>query len=357
MTHLMATGFPRNGASMANSMGYLIVGHGTRNEIGQNQVRELFGQITRNSGPACLPAESSALAFLELAEPDIPAAMAQLHQHGVRDLVVVPILLFSAGHAQHDIPNVVQAACDQYGMRILRQSRSLGCDPNILALSARRFQEALDCTFTGGIQESQSDYGFRVGRSSETDRSNSDGFGRPADIPTRDCPAKTRPACIGSQPSCPSCVVDVTGARLTGTRVLESRSGKNADHAPIPDCSQVGLAMIGRGSNSASATADMLEFAEKRIRMTPVAWSTTGFIHAQRPSVDEALDGLAATGLPYLVVQPHIIFEGELINDLRREIAYRQTFSKSQRWIITESLGADSQLANAICRLASVANH
>ena len=87
-----------------------------------------------------------------------------------------------------------------------------------------------------------------------------------------------------------------------------------------------------------------------------------GFIHAQRPTVDEALDGLAATGLPWLVVQPHLLFEGELISDLRREVEYRQSFSTSQKWIITETLGAgidhrdpinsDNRLAVALCKLA-----
>jgi sirohydrochlorin ferrochelatase len=140
--------------------------------------------------------------------------------------------------------------------------------------------------------------------------------------------------------------------------------------APLGEVDQrsVALALIGRGSSSTEATSAMLQFTEQRVQATPVGWYSTGFIHAQRPTVDEALDGLAATGLPWLVVQPHLLFEGELVEDLRREVEYRQSFSKSQRWLITGTLGAgictaaetnstpsDARLAAALCKLATIA--
>ena len=240
-------------------VGYLIVGHGTRSKAGQDQVRGVFNQMTQLDGADSLSGAPAELAFLELAEPDIPTAVERLFHAGVRQLVVVPVLLFSAGHARQDIPDAVESAANRLGMQIHRQCSSLCLDPAIVNLSAERLHRALELH---------------------------------------------------------------AGIRPDANLIAEG----------------VALALVGRGSSSEQATAAMLQFAELRARATPVAWSSVGFIHAQRPTVDEALDGLAATGLPWLVVQPHLLFEGELVDELRREVAYRQSFSSSQKWIVPRRL-------------------
>jgi sirohydrochlorin ferrochelatase len=318
------------GKTQDSTVGYLIVGHGTRNTAGQNQVRQLFSQMTNEMAHYSLPGHASALAFLELAQPDIPTAVEQLHRRGVVDLVVVPVLLFTAGHAERDIPQAVQVECERRGMRILRQSSSLGCDSHILELSADRFRDALRAAVQWDATAEN----------------------------LSNCPSRSRPACSATVPGCSACVTDSSATMQSAqncppfdfAKSVPKRSSAELS-PPLPSPDQIGLAMIGRGSNSDTATNAMLRFAELRTQMTPTAWSTTGFIHAQRPTVDEALDGLAATGLPYLVVQPHLLFEGELVEELRREIAYRQTFTNSQHWIIAETLGANAQLAEALCRL------
>ncbi len=278
----------------SREVGYLVVGHGTRSRSGQDQVRAVFAQMTQLPGPCSLRDLPAELAFLELAEPDIPTAVERLYQAGVRQLVIVPILLFSAGHAQNDIPEAVESAANRFGISLSRQCSSLCLDPTIVALSAERFHCALS-------------------KSSPLSQSPDASF-------------------------------------LTGSKHLSSDSLRS-------DSQSIALALIGRGSSSDEATAAMLQFAELRTQATPVGWSSVGFIHAQRPSVDEALDGLSATGLPLLVVQPHLLFEGELMNELRSEVTYRQSFSPSQKWIITETLGAsvqsgDARLAAALCQLA-----
>ncbi len=258
--------------------GYLVVGHGTRNRAGQEQVRTVFAQMQALNGPDSLRGLPAELAFLELAEPDISTAVERLHQAGVLRIIVVPVLLFTAAHAKRDIPEAVEIAASQFGMVVERHCSSLCLDSSIIALSAERFRQAL---------------------------------------------------------------------------LTQSDLKPDADSVE----SEVALALIGRGSSSEDATAAMLQFAELRSRVTACNWSSVGFIHAQRPTVDEALDGLAATGLPWLVVQPHLLFEGELVEELRREIEYRQSFSTSQKWILAETLGAgvqngDKRLATALCKLA-----
>ena len=274
-------------SSCGGKVGYLVVGHGTRNRAGLDQIRAVFAQMNQMDAGESLRGLPTELAFLELAKPDISTAVERLFRAGVQQLVIVPVLLFSAGHAQQDIPVAVEAAANQFGMQIRRQCSSLCLDPSIVALSAERFREAINAHA---------------------------GFASNANLPAEG----------------------------------------------------VALALIGRGSSSEAATAAMLQFAELRTHETPVSWSSVGFIHAQRPTVDEALDGLAATGLPWLVVQPHLLFEGELIEDLRREVEYRQSFSTSQKWVITATLGSgivltdlnnsDNRLAKALCKLALQSN-
>jgi sirohydrochlorin cobaltochelatase len=258
------------------TLGYLLVGHGTRKAAGQDQFRTVYAQFESLMKP-----HPSALAFLELAEPDIPTAIANLAAQGVSRLVTVPVLLFSAGHAQRDIPEAVEAAAAIWEIQIERQVPAFECSPPVLALSALRFREAV--CFAGSLSDES-------------------------------------PAC----------------------------GGKCLGHV----CSQAGLVMLGRGSNSTSATEEMRRFTELRVEQTHVAWHQTGFIHAQQPSVAAALDELASSEHPVAVVQPHLLFEGELIDSLRAEVARRQALQPQKRWFITDTLGTDSSLAKTLATLA-----
>lgn len=274
------------------TVGYLLVGHGTRKAAGQDQFRVVYSQFEALMQPA-----PTALAFLELAEPDIPTAIAKLAAMGVKRLITVPVLLFSAGHAERDIPEAVEAAAADLNLHIDRQSPAFECSDPVLALSARRFREAV-C------------YAGSVSTTSTT---------------TTSAPASSDPL---ESPACGGCCLG---------------------HV----CSQTALLMIGRGSNSAKATEDMRRFTRLRVEQTAVAWHQTGFIHAQKPNVTEALDELAATDFPIAVVQPHLLFEGELIENLRTEVARRQLLQPERRWVITSTLGTDISLARTLAEIAT----
>lgn len=117
-------------------------------------------------------------------------------------------------------------------------------------------------------------------------------------------------------------------------------------------CPHVGLAMIGRGSRSSTATDEMRQFTSHRCQLTPVSWVTTGFIHAQRPNVTEALDALETTSCQTAVVQPHLLFEGELMDELRQQVAERQRKNPAQRWVVTNTLGVDELLSATLAEFA-----
>ena len=84
-----------NMSSTSDDRGWLIVGHGTRSERGQAEFRQVARQLAEN---LVGPAEH---AFLELAQPTIAEGVQRLAERHVREIVVVPLLLFTAGEARY----------------------------------------------------------------------------------------------------------------------------------------------------------------------------------------------------------------------------------------------------------------
>lgn len=244
-------------------IGFLLIGHGTRNRIGQQQFLDVHEEFRRLVEP-----HVSIACFLELAEPSIEFALGQFAERGIKEIITVPTLLFSAGHAQTDIPEAVLAGAEMHGIRVLGQSRELGCTPTLLNLSAQKYRQVLcACTDTCGV---------------------------------------------GS-------------------------------------CQQVALGMIGRGSRSESATQKMLEFSTLRHQMTPAAFRTTGFVYGQEPNLERTLDILQDRPEPVVVVQPHLLFQGDLYDHIRASVHGRQTADRSKRWLVPDVLGGLTTASQVSC--------
>ena len=116
----------------------LLVGHGTRDERGVAEFVETTTLVAK-----LVPEIAVESGFLELAEPSIELALERLVERRVREVIVVPLLLFAAGHAKQDIPEEVAAAAVRFPHVKLRQAGPLGCHEKILAASAERFQSVL----------------------------------------------------------------------------------------------------------------------------------------------------------------------------------------------------------------------
>ena len=244
-------------------IGFLLIGHGTRNRIGQQQFLDVHEEFRRLVAP-----HLSIACFLELAEPSIEAALRQFADQGIEHIITVPTLLFSAGHAQTDIPEAVLAGAEKYGIRVLGQSRELGCSPNLLSLSAQKYRQVLcDC-------------------------------------------------------------------------LAECGKGQ---------CPQVALGMIGRGSRSESATQKMLEFATLRHQITPAVFQTTGFVYGQEPNLERTLDILQERPEPVVVVQPHLLFQGDLYDLIRASVYGRQAADRSKHWLVPDVLGGVTTASQVSC--------
>jgi sirohydrochlorin cobaltochelatase len=117
------------------------------------------------------------------------------------------------------------------------------------------------------------------------------------------------------------------------------------------------LLLVGRGSSDPGAVATVRRFAALRGERSKVGRVETCFAAVAKPSLDEMLPFVAAAGFRRIVVQPHLLFQGRLIGDVReavRQFATHETASAKQgsiEWIVAEPLGPEPELAEAVVDL------
>jgi sirohydrochlorin cobaltochelatase len=279
---------------LPNDLAVLVVGHGTRKPSGQQQLKELVEHMRRIE-----PSWRIEASFLELAEPTIEQAIEFLSSQQVRRILVVPILLFTAAHAKSDIPDAVAQYAAKHGVEVIGQTTSLGTTQEVIALSNRRYHEITSQAQQRGCPQGHC------------------GYGHPQ-------------ACAEV---CP----------------MIGKSHR-----------RVALAMVGRGTSDPEALAHMRRVTELASQERSLAWVSTGFFAGGIPSVDELLAQAAAipsselassaltTQTPAcdtVVIQPHLLFEGELMDQLRARILRCRQESPDRQWILARCLGADDGLA------------
>ena len=108
----------------------LLVGHGSRRERSNEQVRELAADLESRVG---VPV---AVGFIELADPSLTDALADLASR-VSAVTVVHCSLFAAGHVKNDVPLAVNLARERYDVTIHNGSH-LGVHPSILEVLDER---------------------------------------------------------------------------------------------------------------------------------------------------------------------------------------------------------------------------
>ena len=258
-------------AHCSSRLGLLIVGHGTRDNLGAAEFRQTVQQVARRSDRFDVQP-----CFLELASPSIAEGTRQLAERGVRNIRAVPLLLLAAGHVKRDIPASLQTAADQlsdlFGSIELNQASHLGCHASMVELSTKRYLEAISA--------------------------------------------------------------------------FESATGG----AVLPEETQ--LLMVGRGSQDPSATDEMRRFASCRNEQTPVASAQTCFLAMAEPSLDAALTRLGSSPWQSIVVQPHLLFRGQLLQQLNQRVKWAASQWPNKQWLVTRHLGPDPLLVDAIVQLS-----
>jgi sirohydrochlorin cobaltochelatase len=134
-----------NDQSPEDGRGVLLVGHGTRDATGTEQFFQLASLLTERLAP--IPVES---ALLEFQEPTVPQGWRALVDRGVHHVRVAPLLLFAAGHAKQDIPDLLRGCQTQTPGVTFDQARPLSRHPAMMELVVRRLAETLSRSNASG---------------------------------------------------------------------------------------------------------------------------------------------------------------------------------------------------------------
>ena len=111
----------------------LILAHGSRREASNEEVRGLATAVAARLDGRY---DRCGCAFLELAQPSIPEAIAREVEAGATEVVCFPYFLSAGRHVVEDVPELVEAARrDHPGVRITLE-RYLGAQHAMAALIA-----------------------------------------------------------------------------------------------------------------------------------------------------------------------------------------------------------------------------
>jgi len=115
----------------------LIVGHGSREASGNDEIREFVRQWRERQ-----PGWRIELCFIEFAAPSLHDGLLAAAQ-GAQRVLVLPLILNAAGHVKMEIPEAIEHAREHCPGVSFHYAPNLGaCDP-ILAILKRRLRKAM----------------------------------------------------------------------------------------------------------------------------------------------------------------------------------------------------------------------
>lgn len=90
--------------------GIIFIAHGSKKETSNNEFLKLIEIVSKEDKTYDL----KKAAFLELAEPSIPASVEEFIQKGVKEIYLYPFFLNSGKHVLIDLPNFVKEFQEKY---------------------------------------------------------------------------------------------------------------------------------------------------------------------------------------------------------------------------------------------------
>lgn len=110
-----------------------------------------------------------------------------------------------------------------------------------------------------------------------------------------------------------------------------------ANAAPVA-ADSTALLMVGRGSSDTAATAEMHRFANLRHDSSLAAETRVAFVAKASPPLADMLADLAGGPYQRVVVQPHLLFAGEIADSIRRQVAEIAGQNVGQQWLVSPLL-------------------
>lgn len=123
---------------MSDRPALLLVGHGSRSAKGVAAYWE-FAAVLRHLAPQL----DVGCGFIELASPDLDAAIDRLVEDGATSVVAVPLVLLGAGHLKNDGPAALARARLRHPGVEFAYARDLGIHPFPLEVAEERIRETI----------------------------------------------------------------------------------------------------------------------------------------------------------------------------------------------------------------------
>ena len=125
--------------TLPKDSGILICGHGSRAKIAEQEFSLLAAGLKKR-----YPNLNIAYGFLEYSAPNIHMALDTLVEQGVKQIYAVPGMLFTATHAQNDIPSVLTTYAEKNPGLKIEYGASLGLHELMIEAFQTRILQALD---------------------------------------------------------------------------------------------------------------------------------------------------------------------------------------------------------------------
>jgi len=125
--------------SLPENSGIIICGHGSRAKIAEEEFSLLATGLR-----ARFPQLEVEYGFLEYSSPNIHMALDRLIAKGITNIYAVPGMLFSATHAQNDIPSVLITYMQKNPALTIKYGQELGLHDEMIMAFQHRIMEAID---------------------------------------------------------------------------------------------------------------------------------------------------------------------------------------------------------------------
>jgi sirohydrochlorin ferrochelatase len=111
------------------------------------------------------------------------------------------------------------------------------------------------------------------------------------------------------------------------------------------------LVLVARGTSDDKARGEMDRFVRRRAARLPVDRVEVAFAAVAKPTLETALEHAASLPYQRIVVQPHLLFAGLVLEGIKDQVARFAQAHPERQWLVTEPLGAERLLTRAVVDL------
>jgi sirohydrochlorin cobaltochelatase len=112
-------------------LGVIVFAHGSRDPLWRKPIEAVASRV-RSAGSNALVS----CAYLELCEPDLPTAAAQLVAQGATRLRILPLFFGMGKHAREDLPELLKSLASEHPSVTVEALPTAGENPRLTALLA-----------------------------------------------------------------------------------------------------------------------------------------------------------------------------------------------------------------------------